>query len=91
MPVIAMDSPEGCIQALMQYCEELLAENLTLHRIAPTFVPDWLDEYDRARVEIQRRVGPEFHQLSQLSRNKDWKQLQQSLGQAVDKLKQDRP
>jgi len=43
MPVIAMDSPEGCVQALMQYCEVLIAENLRLHRIAPKFAPDWLD------------------------------------------------
>lgn len=90
MPAVSMDTPEGCVQALMQYCEDLLAENLTLHRIVPTFTPDWMEQYNRARTEIQQAIGPEFQQLSQFSRNNDWKQLHQSLGQAIEKLRQDR-
>jgi len=79
MAIDATDTPEGCVQALIEACRQLAIERMTLQSLVPVEGPGWLAKYNQELAESQRMLEPIFHRLAEDARERRWTHLQDGL------------
>jgi hypothetical protein len=86
MTVISGNSPEGCTQALLQYCRELAIRQNAMQEVLQVNESELRDQYNSELLKSQRSIGPVFHDLADLADRGNWTRLQERLRETIDGL-----